>query len=275
MDEQNRNKINDDLSDKAESAENNIVPPYVSFDVKSQEEREKKSRQAVIVIVAVSILCLALVIIVVSGVVKAVSENKVTESTVIPESSVVISQKSEENSTEASSAVTEVPSGDDITKEITTGNQSTITEKTENVTKSTAVTKTETTAETVTVEGLPPLTQTGDNILSDNSDNKYIKIIKDKYNVSPELLVAIYAVPDKGNNFVLEFDGTRDAKGNLVKSPDTLKRVHQVDANGNIKTATGKISGNIGVKYSEGLIVFYMVTNIVMPQYPDYFTGVS
>lgn len=133
----------------------------------------------------------------------------------------------------------------------------------------------DTTAVQQTIEGLPPLEKTGDNILSDSADNEFIKLVSEKYGVDSKNLVAIYAIPDKGNNFVLEFDGTTDASGNIVKSPDTLKRVHQVDKERNIVTATGSVSGNIGVSYAEGKFVFYIVTNLIMPQYPDYFTGVQ
>lgn len=126
-----------------------------------------------------------------------------------------------------------------------------------------------------TIEALPPLTKTGDNILSDNPDNEFIKIIVEKYGVDPKNLVAIYAVPDKGNNFVLEFNGKTDSNGRVIKSSDTLKRVHQIDKGRNVKTATGTITGNVGVSYAEGKLVFYLVTNVIMPQYPDYFTGVE
>ena len=111
--------------------------------------------------------------------------------------------------------------------------------------------------------------------MSDNPDNEFIKIIVEKYGVDAKNLVAIYAVPDKGNNFVLEFNGKTDSNGSVIKSPDTLKRVHQIDKDRNVKTATGTITGNVGVNYAEGKLVFYLVTNVIMPQYPDYFTGVE
>ncbi len=132
-----------------------------------------------------------------------------------------------------------------------------------------------TTAVQQTIEGLPPLEKTGDNILSDRPDNEFIVLVSEKYNVDPERLVAIYAVPDNGTNFVLEFSGKRDSSGEIIKSPDTLKKIHQIDKERNVTTATGSISGNVGVSYAEGKLVFYLVTNVVMPQYPDYFTGVQ
>lgn len=119
------------------------------------------------------------------------------------------------------------------------------------------------------------LTKNGDNVLSDHHNNKYIKLVSEKFGVKKELLVAIYSVPDTGNNFVLEFSGKRDKDGNVVKSPDTLTRVYQIDKNKNITVATGKVKGNIGVSYAEGTLCFNMIKTIVMPQYPEYFTGVE
>lgn len=119
------------------------------------------------------------------------------------------------------------------------------------------------------------LTKNGTNQLSDHHNNKYIKLVAEKYNVDTEMLVAIYSEPDTGNNFVLEFNGKRDEDGNVIKSPDTLSKVYQIDKNKNISVATGKSTGNVGVSYAEGTLCFNMIKTIVMPQYPDYFTGVE
>lgn len=125
------------------------------------------------------------------------------------------------------------------------------------------------------IEEYEKLSKNGDNILSDHHNNKYIKLVAEKYNVDKDLLVAIYAEPDKGNNFVLEFSGKRDEDGNVIKSPGTLTKVYAIDKNKNIAVATGKATGNIGVSYAEGTLCFNMIKAIVMPQYPEYFTGVE
>lgn len=125
------------------------------------------------------------------------------------------------------------------------------------------------------IEEYENLSKNGENQLSDHHNNKYIKLVAEKYNVDTELLVAIYSVPDTGNNFVLEFNGKRDGDGNVIKSPDTLNKVYSIDKNGNISVATGKTTGNVGVSYAEGTLCFNMIKTIVMPQYPDYFTGVE
>lgn len=119
------------------------------------------------------------------------------------------------------------------------------------------------------------LTKNGENILSDHHSNKYIKLVSEKYNVDKELLVAVYSEPDTGNNFVLEFSGKRDDDGNVIKSPDTLTKVYLIDKNKKIAVATGKTTGNVGVSYAEGTLCFNMIKTIVMPQYPEYFTGVE
>ncbi len=119
------------------------------------------------------------------------------------------------------------------------------------------------------------LSKNGDNLLSDHHENKYIKLVSQKFNVDTEFLVAIYSEPDTGNNFVLEFSDKRDEDGNVIKSPETLTRVYQIDKKKNITVATGKTTGNIGVSYAEGTLCFNMVKTLIMPQYPDYFTGVE
>ncbi|MBS7360071.1 MAG: hypothetical protein KIG53_05650 [Oscillospiraceae bacterium] len=119
------------------------------------------------------------------------------------------------------------------------------------------------------------LSKNGDNLLSDSPNNKYIKAVNSKYKVDPEYLVAIYSSPDTGNNFVLQFKNRRDENGDIIKSPDTLEKVYKIDLDGKISVATGKATGNIGVSYAEGLLCFNMVNVLIMPQHPDYFTGVE
>ncbi len=125
------------------------------------------------------------------------------------------------------------------------------------------------------IEEYEKLSKNGENQLSDHHNNKYIKLISEKYNVDKELLVAIYSEPDTGNNFVLEFSGKRNEEGNVIKSPDTLVKVYGIDKKQNVCIATGKTTGNVGVSYAEGMLCFNMIKTIVMPQYPDYFTGVE
>ncbi len=127
----------------------------------------------------------------------------------------------------------------------------------------------------IAVENYEKLSKNGENRLSDHYDNPFIKLVAAEYEIDTDLLVAIYSVPDTGTNFVLEFDGTTDSNGNYVKSPDTLKRVYQIDLERNISVATSDGVGNVGVSYAEGIFCFNMVKTLVMEQYPDYFTGIN
>ncbi len=129
--------------------------------------------------------------------------------------------------------------------------------------------------ELISVEGLEEFTKTGDNQISDSPDNEFIKLVVTEKGVDAQRLVAIYAVPDLGNNFVLEFDDKRDENGNIIRSPKTLKKIYHINKDRKITVATGKPTGNEGVDYGTSLMTYYLVTDVVMPEFPDYFTDVG
>jgi len=139
----------------------------------------------------------------------------------------------------------------------------------------TSETETQKAQEPISVEGLEEFTKTGDNQISDSPDNEFIKLVVTQKGADAEKLVAIYAVPDLGNNFVLEFDDKRDDNGNIIRSPKTLKKIYHINKERNITVATGKPTGNDGVDYGTSLMTYYLVTDVVMPEYPDYFTDVG
>ncbi len=129
--------------------------------------------------------------------------------------------------------------------------------------------------EPISVEGLQEFTKTGDNYISDSPKNEFIELIVTEKGVDAEYLVAIYAVPDLGHNFVLEFDDKRDENGKVIRSPKTLKRIYHINKEGNITVATGKPTGNEGVDYGTSIMTYYLVTDVLMPEYPDYFVDVG
>ncbi len=133
----------------------------------------------------------------------------------------------------------------------------------------------DTSDETTIIDYYEQLSPNGDNKLSDNPDNEFIRLVVEEYGVKEELLVAIYSVPDTGTNYVLEFAGSRDKNGNIVKSPDTLSKLYHIDQNKNIKVASRSGIGNVGVDSAEGLLSIELVKKLVMSQYPDYFTGIE
>lgn len=110
--------------------------------------------------------------------------------------------------------------------------------------------------------------KTGDNLISDDPNNEFIKLISEKYNVNSEALVAIYAVPDQGNNFVLEFSKT--SKG-YSRDPDDLKKIYQIDLERNINVATKTGVGCVGCTAAESILMFSLVKKVIMPEFPDYF----
>lgn len=129
--------------------------------------------------------------------------------------------------------------------------------------------------ETNIVQYYEQLSPNGENKLSDNPGNEFIALISEKYGVNPELLVAIYSTPDTGVNYVIEFAGSRDKNGNIIKSPDTLSKLYYIDLDRNIKVATRSGIGNVGVDAAEGLLTIGLVQRLVMTQYPNYFTGLD
>ncbi len=121
----------------------------------------------------------------------------------------------------------------------------------------------------------------GDNFLSDDPNNEFIKLIADKYDLDPASLVAIYSVPDSGTNYVLEFKGSGllGNKPPYEKSVDNLKKVYQIGLAPERKIAytDGKLilGDHYNCEAAEGVLVFNLVQTMVMEQYPDYFSGTA
>ncbi len=117
----------------------------------------------------------------------------------------------------------------------------------------------------------------GDNYLSDDPNNEFIRLIASTYNVDKNALVAIYSVPDSGTNYVLQFKKSSIFGGSYEKSPNNLYRVYHIGLapERTISYTEGKLlTGNHNCSGAEGMIVFNLVKTEVMPQYPGYFTGV-
>lgn len=180
--------------------------------------------------------------------------------------------KKELTTTTETTTIIEAPSttlSQNVSNNVSTNNNST----TNNLI--TSGTETQKHQEPISVEGLEEFTKTGDNQISDSPDNEFISLVVTEKGADAERLVAIYAVPDLGNNFVLEFDNKRDDNGNIIRSPKTLKKIYHINKDRDITVATGKPTGNEGVDYGTSLMTYYLVTDVVMPEFPDYFTDVG
>ncbi len=117
----------------------------------------------------------------------------------------------------------------------------------------------------------------GDNYLSDDPNNEFIKLIASTYNIDTKALVAIYSVPDSGTNYVLQFKASGILNKTYEKSPDNLYRVYHIGLapERTISYTSGNLlTGNYNCEGAEGMVVFNLVKTKVMPQYPDYFEGV-
>ncbi len=114
----------------------------------------------------------------------------------------------------------------------------------------------------------------GDNFLTDDPNNEFIKLIADTYSLDPASLVAIYSVPDSGTNYVLRFK--KSLIGNKYeKSVDNLQYVYHIGVapERTISYTNGQLifGDHYNCQAAEGVLVFNLVQNSVMPQYPDYF----
>lgn len=114
--------------------------------------------------------------------------------------------------------------------------------------------------------------KTGEMAFSDSPDNKYIKAVVQKYGVDAENLVALYTVPDNDGNIVLQFDGTKDENGKLIRNEDTLVSIFSVDKNLTSKCASENKSLN---EYSTGekIVMFLSVKNYIMPEFEEELKG--
>lgn len=130
----------------------------------------------------------------------------------------------------------------------------------------------------ISVGGVVIPDKNGDNYLTDDPNNEFIKLIADKYDLDPESLVAIYSVPDSGTNYVLRFK--KSLVGNKYeKSVDNLYYVYHIGVapEREISYTNGQLilGDHYNCEPAEGVLVFNLVQSTVMEQYPDYFEGVE
>ena len=131
----------------------------------------------------------------------------------------------------------------------------------------------------VEVGGVVIPDKNGDNFLTDDPDNEFIKLIVNTYGLDPESLVAIYSEPDSGTNYVLEFKGSGllGNKAPYEKSVDNLKKVYHIGAapERTISYTDGNLvlGDHYNCTAAEGVLVFSLVQSMVLEQYPDYFSG--
>ncbi len=118
-----------------------------------------------------------------------------------------------------------------------------------------------------TIHAVVTLQKTGDNVITDDRENKYIKAIVEKYKVNPAFLVAIYTEPESDNNIVLEFDGTLKDDGTYLRSPDNLARLYTITADLKIEKAEADVS----IRNIKKWFSVQLAKGLIMEQHPDIF----
>ncbi len=72
----------------------------------------------------------------------------------------------------------------------------------------------------------------GTMVTDKNSENEFIRIVNKEKGIAAELLVAVYSVPESGQNYVFEFYDENDF------SSENIRRVYLIDMSGNITSVT-------------------------------------
>jgi hypothetical protein len=114
------------------------------------------------------------------------------------------------------------------------------------------------------------LGKTGEMAFSDDPANRYISAVATKYGVDGTRLVALYTVPENDANIVLEFDGTTDSNGKLIRNDQTLVAIYSIDKALNSKRASKDSSKN-EYPYGEMMVMFISTTKYIMPEFAEQF----
>lgn len=110
--------------------------------------------------------------------------------------------------------------------------------------------------------------KTGEMAFSDQPDNRYISAITSKYGVDAKKLVALYTVPENDSNIVLEFDGTENSDGSLVRNKSTLVAIYSIDKELNSKRASEDKALN-EYSYGEMKVMFFTTTTYIMTEFEE------
>lgn len=110
--------------------------------------------------------------------------------------------------------------------------------------------------------------KTGEMAFSDDPGNRYINAVATKYGLDSSRLVALYTVPENDANIVLEFDGSKDSNGKLVRTDKTLVAIYSIDKALNSKCASKNSSKN-EYPYGEMMVMFITTTKHIMPEFEE------
>lgn len=102
----------------------------------------------------------------------------------------------------------------------------------------------------------------GTMVVSTERSNRYIRTVSEQRGVNVELLVAVYTVPQTGQNYVFEFYGA----GN--RTVDNLRRVYLIDENDGIKSvAAAKDTEKENITTTENWFCMnVLIKNMIFPK---------
>lgn len=108
----------------------------------------------------------------------------------------------------------------------------------------------------------------GSMIVDTSADNRFIKIVADAKGISPSLLTAVYVLPDTGQNYVMEWNGTTDASGKLLRTADAVRRCYLIDTAGQIgDIAATDFNECVGMSRLENSVAMEtLIKGILIPQ---------
>lgn len=130
----------------------------------------------------------------------------------------------------------EMTSSDNVTEKVTVP-QSTEKEEDKKTTLSQKETEVTSSASLTEVDLSISMPVKNGTMLTDSSaDNKFIMIVNKKRNIEPDLLAAVFSVPESGQNYVFEF---YDEDGRTV---DDIRRVYLIDSDGDIVSVSAVLS---------------------------------
>ena len=153
------------------------------------------------------------------------------ETTVLPEESESSTQAPAETTTqEATTAAPQTTSPAETTTEIPqTALVPETTTQTESTTQKTPETTSTVQSADITLNMSVPEAN-GTMEVDVNEDNKYTQIVVSERNIDSSLLVAVYSVPESGQNYVFEFS----AAGEENRTAENIRRVYLIDSSGKI-----------------------------------------
>ena len=122
---------------------------------------------------------------------------------------------------------------------------------------------------TVSQEPTTSSVKYGDSVITKDTNSKFIQAVVAKYGIEANGLVCTYDINGKDNNYVFQFDGSKDGNGKLIRTGDTLKFVYSVTADCKTICRTGGYTGNDGCSLANGLGVFLLSKQALIPNIQD------